>query len=279
MKSSSTDLKVSVIIPSFDGKRNGNVEMLKEQLGNQTQAPFEIIVVVGVSPNGKARNEGVKKASGNFYVFIDDDVTLGNDKVIENLLRPFLERKDVGMTGPSQLIPDNSNWFQKTSAKQVPRSLFPIQKELVDSDMVSHMCLCMPEKLFKDIGWENPDIIAGTDPDLRHRVRQSGLRVCVAPDTWAYHPMPETFSKLMRLAYAKGRNSATVRFRNPELILELNDGFSKEFAPRRGFLFRIFRTGFNMLKALVTFKIIGFAYLFSYYLGNTAQSLKHMPRN
>ncbi len=265
--------KVSVIIPSFDGVRRGNVARLKEQLNTQTLKPFEVILSVGVSPNGRARNEGVKKASGDYYVFIDDDVTLGHERIIENLIRPFVEDKTVGMTGPSQLIPPDSNWLQRTAARQIPRSEFPVQQELVDSDMVTHMCLCMPAKLFKEVGWENPDIIAGTDPDLRHRVRQAGYRVCVIPDSWAYHPMPETFAKLMRLSYVKGAQSAKVRKSHPGLILDLDDGFKKGFKPRRSFAYRIMRNLWILISCLLTLKFLRLLTTMAYAAGNVNESL------
>lgn len=266
--------KVSVIIPSFDGSRNGNVGILKSQLDSQSLKPYEVIVVVGVSPNGKSRNEGVKKASGAYYVFIDDDVTLGNDKVLENLIKPFIERDDVGLSGPSQLIPENSNWFQKKSAEQIPRSIFSVQSELTDSDMVSHMCLAIPAEFFKKIGQENPDIIAGTDPDLRYRVRKAGYRVCVVPNTWAYHPMPETFSKLMKVSFQKGRNSAVVRKQFPDLIFELDEGFRKDFPGKRLLVYRIFRSLMKLLKYLISWQFIGFVALIAYNIGNIYGTLK-----
>ncbi len=259
--------KVSVVIPSLDGSRKGNVAKLKAQLFRQTLRPYEIITVIRVSPNGRSRNEGVKKASGDYYVFIDDDVTLGNELVIENLIKPFIGRNDIGMTGPSQLIPDDSNKFQISAAKQIPRSLFPVQTEIVDSDMVSHMCLAMPAKLFKDVGWENPDIISGTDPDLRYRVRKAGYRVCVVPDCWAYHPMPETFRKLMKLAFVKGMNSALVRKKYPELVFELDSGFKKDFPDRQSFPIRILRMSLFIVKSILSLKLIFFCYLSSYSCG------------
>lgn len=268
------DIKISVIIPSFDGIRGGNVDKLKKDLDAQTLEPYEIILSIGISPNGKARNEGVKKASGNYYVFIDDDVTLGCSDLLEKLIIPFFEDKNVGMTGPSQLIPEDSTWLQKVAAKQMPRSEFPVQKQLVDSDMVTHMCLCMPAELFKKVGWENPDIIAGTDPDLRHRVRQAGFRVCVVPDCWAYHPMPETFYKLMRLSYVKGKNSAIVRKEYPDLVLELDDGFKKEFKPKRSIAFRIIRNFGILLYCIVTFKFIRLVTTAAYIWGNTRGSMR-----
>jgi GT2 family glycosyltransferase len=271
-----TDIKISVIIPSFDGVRGGNVEQLKNDLNNQTLPPSEIIVSVGVSPNGRARNEGVKKASNDadFYVFIDDDVTLGSEDLLEKLIMPFLKYEDMGITGPSQRIPEDSSWIQKLAARELPRSDFPIQEKLVDSDMVTHMCLCMPAELFKKVGWENPDIIAGTDPDLRYRVRKAGYRVCVAPECWAYHPMPQTFWKILKLSYIKGKNSAIVRKKHPDMVLELDEGFKKDFKPKRSFLYRIFRNIKILIWCLVSFKLIRFITTIAYIWGNLWESSK-----
>ncbi len=171
------------------------------------------------------------------------------------------------MTGPSQLIPDNSNFFQKLSSKQIPRSLFPEQKEFVDSDMVSHMCLAIPAELFKKVGWENPDIISGTDPDLRYRVRQAGYRVGVVPECIAYHPMPDSLQKLLKLAFIKGSNSAIVRNQYPELVFELDTGYNKEFSARKPFAFRILRHLWLTIFSLLSFKIIYFLYNLFYIAG------------
>lgn len=276
MKEKLKDIKISVIMPSFDGVRGGNVERLKNDLNNQTLKPDEIIVSVGISPNGKARNEGVKKASedADFYVFIDDDVTLGCEDLLEKLVIPYFKHSDIGMTGPSQRIPEDSTWIQKLAARELPRSDFPVQEKLVDSDMVTHMCLCMPAKLFKDVGWENPDIIAGTDPDLRYRVRKAGYRVCVVPECWAFHPMPQTFWKILKLSYIKGKNSAIVRKRTPDKVLELDEGFKKDFIPKRSFLYRVFRNIKILIWCLVTFRFIRFITTVAYIWGNLWESLK-----
>jgi GT2 family glycosyltransferase len=266
-------VKISVIIPSLDGTRGGNVARLKEQLTRQTLSPHEVMVVVGVSPNGRARNAGAAQATGEVLVFIDDDVTLGDDRVLASLVKPFLEREDIGMTGPAQLIPEDSAWWQRAAARQIPRSLFPVQGELVDSDMVSHMCLAMPTVIFRELGGEHPGIIAGADPDLRHRVRQAGKRVCVVPDCWAYHPMPETVGGLLSQAFAKGRNSARVRRTHPELVLELDAGHRAQFSARRPLSYRIVRMGGMMLADLLTGRLFGLAYRLAYGLGNLSGSL------
>lgn len=268
-------MKLAVIIPSFDGSRGGNVARLKEQLARQTLPPHEVIVVVGISPNGRARNEGVAQVSGecDYLVFIDDDVLLGHDRVLEFLIRPFQARNDLGMTGPAQLIPEDSRWWQRAAARQIPRNYFPVQQELVDSDMVSHMCLAMPAGLFQQLGQEHATIVAGTDPDLRHRVRQAGLRVCVVPDCWAYHPMPATFGGLLRQSFAKGRNSAMVRRTQPEFVLELDAGFRPAFPARRSLPYRMVRLAWRLTVSLGTGKGFFLAHLLAYGGGNLAGTL------
>lgn len=289
--------KVTVIIPSLDGSRGGNVNKLKKDLNSQTLRPYEIIVVVGVSPNGRARNTGVERAKKDtdFYVFIDDDTILGNEKVIESLVSPFynhdadrgdwtlsskedrassVNKKPVGMTGPSQLIPEDSNWIQRMAARQVPRSLMPVQEKLIDSDMVSHMCLCIPAELFRDLGMEHPDIISGTDPDLRYRVREAGYRICVVPHSWAYHPMPPTIPELMKRFYNKGKNSATVRKEYPDLVFEVGEKYKKEFKPKRPLLYRSLRLNFRLFFLAISFQWLGLAAMTSYTVGNIVESLK-----
>ncbi len=268
------DTKVSVIIPSLDGNRGGNLEKLKEQLKRQSLQPLEIIVVTGISPNGKARNEGAVKACGEYLVFIDDDVSLGNEKVIENLVKPFKETNNIGMTGPSQLIPEGSSWFQMISSKQIPRSSFPVQDRLIDSDMVTHTCLCMSANLFKEIGMENPNIVSGTDPDLRYRVRNAGYRICVVPDTWAYHPMPDYFTTLMSKAFARGQNSAEVRINSPDMIFELGEGYNMDFIPKRNLFFRFLRMCYRTILCLFSGKFIAMSYMLSYSAGNILHTIR-----
>jgi glycosyltransferase involved in cell wall biosynthesis len=272
---------VSVIIPSLDGFRNGNVPKLLEDIKTQTVKDLEVIIVKGVAPNGRARNEGVKVAQGKYIVSIDDDVSLGNDRVIENLISPFLvetretgDEGRIGLTGASQLIPEDSSYFQKRAIKQIPRTYFPIVNEITETDMVSHMCLAIPAQLYKDIGWENDVIHSGTDPDLRFRVRQAGYKIVVVPNTWAYHPLPKTLYELLKMSYNKGEDSAWVRKNYPQLVYELSDGFKSDFKPKRSFSYRITRGGWNIVESVITFKLINFASKMSYTLGYLVGTVK-----
>lgn len=66
-------MKLSVVIPT----RSGIPQQLKESLSNQTYKPYEIIEVIG-SALTVQRNEGIKVATGDIILFLDDDIGLTN---------------------------------------------------------------------------------------------------------------------------------------------------------------------------------------------------------
>ncbi len=198
---------VSVIIPSRDGSAGGNVPRLKEQIGRQTLKPFEVIVVTGVSPNGRARNTGVREAKGEMLILIDDSVTLGGQDVFYNLLAPFRTRADAGMTGASVLIAPGTDWLGRRYAA-VRGHPSAVVTELTDSDRVQHGCCAIPTRLYKEVGWESDDLITGTDDDLRQRVRAAGYRLYLVPGTRVYHHPPGRWAKVLRKAFTSGLGSA-----------------------------------------------------------------------
>lgn len=268
--------KVSVIIPSFDGYRGGNVPKLLEDLKGQTCQDFELHIVKDIRPNGRARNEGVKLSRGRILVFIDDDTRLGHNRVIENLIKPFEEDKTIGITGASRQLPPDANWFQRASAKQLPRAIFPIVDRIVDSDRAAHSCLSIPKDLYERVGGEHDRLVRGTDPDLRYRVRKAGLRVVIVPDTWFYHPLPKTLKKLVRKGFRNGMGAGWVFKNYPHLVYEVPDGAATEFVPKRSFPYRVARVVGRLILALITFKFIrlvtNLAYISGYLWGLVKKS-------
>lgn len=261
------DPDVSVVIPTLDGHRDGNLERLVEELKQQSFNSIEIILSVGESPNGHARNVGATLARGKWLAFIDDDVTLGEKGLLAGLIDPFVNEENIGMTGPSQLIPPNANRFQHWVYKQIPRSYSPVVDRIVDSDMVSHMCLVIPRDLFYSIGQESDWLLAGTDPDLRYRVRQAGYRVVVVPNSWAYHPAPGSMGELARFAFKKGSFTAwQYRFAR-DLMYECPDGHAEAFTAQTTLGYRVIRKGVRVVKELFTLKPFGLFYDLCYSFG------------
>lgn len=207
--------KVSVIIPSLKG--GNNLPQLLKQIEGQTFKDIETIVIKGVSPNGKARNEGVKRARGKYLVFMDDDVSLGHERVIENLIPPLEGEDSIGMTGASVLLPENSNWLQRAFTN-MRSGEFPVVKDIVDSDSAQHSCCALPKEVYTGVGWESDDLITGTDNDLRQRLHRSGYRVVVVPDTWVYHSTESTPFSIAKKLFVKGIGSAYALKVHPEIF-------------------------------------------------------------
>ena len=259
--------KVSIIIPSLDGYRDGNVPRLIRQLKKQTFKDLEIIIVKGVRPNGKARNVGANEAIGEILISIDDDVTIGHNKVIENLVT-YLESDDtIGLIGISKLIPKESNWFQKRCAKEIPRSTSPIYDELTEGDLVDHTCIAIRKDLFSKIGMENEALIRGTDPDLRHRIRNAGYKIGIAPDSWGYHPMPKTFGKLIKTFFKNGMGSCWVQRNFPDLAFHDSESHRSSFQAQTILSYRVRNSVLQLIELLAKGHFFYFLSRLSYGLG------------
>jgi len=209
--------KVSVIIPTLDGSCGGNVGKLLEDIKRQTLKDLEVILIKGVRPNGRARNEGVKKAQGDYLVFIDDDSILGHERVIENLVAPLEREEKIGMTGASPMYPKDLPWLQGTFARIRVRE-FPIVKEIVDTDYARHACCALRKEVYEEVGWESEDLITGTDDDLRQRLHRAGYRVVIVPETWVYSLTEADFSGILRKSFKMGLGSAYACKVHPEIF-------------------------------------------------------------
>jgi GT2 family glycosyltransferase len=240
-----------VILPTLDGDRSGNLTRLLSDIAEQTLTDVEVIVVEGVRPNGRARNLGAARARGRYLVFIDDDVRLGHPGALANLVGALERNHSFGLVGPSQLVPPDATRFQRAVARQLPRTRFPVVADATETDMVTHMCLAIPADLWRAVGGEHDDLVRGTDPDLRNRVRRAGRRVLVVPGTWAYHPPPTSLGALLRSSWRGGRGAAWVRRHHPDLAFDVPDGPFTGSPPVRRGVYRLGRFGARLLTAVV----------------------------
>lgn len=216
-------IRASVVIPSRDGDCGGNVPRLLDDLRAQTLSGMEIILVAGVSPQGRAINQGVSQAQGEFLVILDDDSRLPCRDTIERLVRVLREHPDVGMAGASIAQPEDAGLFQRAVARELPRFNMPIVEQITDSDMPCHGCCALRRRVFDEVGGEREFLVRGLDPDLRQRLRAHGYRVVLAPHTQAWHPVPSDWASLARLFYRNGRGSAYAQRHGPEVLYDTDE--------------------------------------------------------
>ena len=241
--------KVSVIIPSRDGDRRGNVARLIKDLNSQDFDDFEIIIAVGESPNGHARNVGVTKAQGEYFLFIDDDAILGSSDMISKTLKAFEDEKDKnpGMIGCATLIPIESNWFQRWVAREEERAEFPPVKIFVETDMAHHLFCMIPSKVWFEIGQESDVLETGTDMDLRNKLKKYGYLIGIAAEVFAYHPMPEKCIKFTKQNFWYGVGMPIMRHFWPEENIITSSLGACKWAVKSIFTFpiRVFKIGRN----------------------------------
>ncbi len=266
---------ITVVIPSASPERHANVQALLQDLAEQTLRPEEVHVVRDVRPSGRARNEGARGARGEVLVFLDDDVRLGHERVLESMVGCLRAVDRAGMVGAAQLLPLESTWFQRAAARQVPRSTSPVVSAPTDSDMVVTACCAVWRDLFWQLGGFHERIPRGVDPEFRHRLRLAGWRTVVAPGAWFYHPMPADLLALCRTYYRNGRESARAVRLAPEAALENPDGHVADFRARRTTFYRGARHVLRLAERVLTFQWIGLAAQVSYLAGYARGRLEH----
>lgn len=245
--------RVSVIIPSWDGHRGGCVPRLLESIERQTFRDYEVHLVKGVAPQGRAINKGVAESRGEILLILDDDSRLADEHVFQRLVSTLDGDASIGMAGASIVLPPDASGFQRRAAMQFPRFHTPVVDTVTDSDLACHGCCAIPRRVFIEVGGEREDILRGLDPDLRVRLRGVGYRVVLAPNARIHHPLPEGWRRLLRTFFRNGYGSAYARKYQPESVYETHEELdSGSFQPRTTLAYRAARFPLRLVKALTT---------------------------
>lgn len=218
---------VALIIPALEG----TPDALLASVRRQTLAPAEIVVVRGVRPNGRARNQGVTQSSAPILVFVDDDAVLGDEHVIANLVAPLLADPTIGVTGASKLLPPDAPAFQRWVAREVPRIEHPLVARPLETNPdppafyceITTTCCAMRRAVFEQAGGFDETLVRGVDTEFFVRLRRLAFgegnahyRFVLVPNTWTYHPAPATMRALLRKHFLYGLGHAQEVRRDPQ---------------------------------------------------------------
>jgi glycosyltransferase involved in cell wall biosynthesis len=247
----------AIIIPSLDG----HAEKLLASIKQQTIQPSQIVVVEGVSPNGRARNQGVAQTSAPILVFIDDDAELGSPHSLANMLAPLLADPSIGVSGASKLIPPDANWFQRWVAREIPRIEHPVVEQDLETNPdppsfyceITTTCCAMRRVVFDQVGGFDETLQRGVDTEFFVRLRRTPIttrlqaiasgqaasfyRFVLAANSWTYHPAPNSLKALLRKQFMYGFGHAQEVRRDPSRARGRNLD-----TPQQVLLFIVFRT-------------------------------------
>ena len=274
---------VSIIVPSWSGE----VARLMESIKKQTYKNYEVEIVKGVSPIGRARNIGVKNTSGDILLFVDDDAYFGTDDVIEKLVRTITADPSVGVAGTSKIISGDASKLQRAIARQVPRMVYPVLSETLESNpplqeygysALSTTCCAVLRSVFYEAGGFDEKLTrSGEDTDFFYKVHSNGWRMMIAGNCWVYHDPPASIKDLMRKSFWYGVGHAAEARKSPDrgmAIIPLDKWYGKLALPAAllAFLPALFvhvyfdpaieiAFGFRPMKTLSTYAVLcGYVY-------------------
>ncbi|HWA85179.1 MAG TPA: glycosyltransferase family 9 protein [Opitutus sp.] len=204
--------RLSVIIPMGRPERaDGTLQSLRRQT---LRPPDWEVVIVGVGASQlpakypdlpivpvdlehnvlppRTRVEGVRRASGDWFVFVDDDIQLAPD-FFEMLARVFAvdlapsDQPHVGAIGVRlpggrgtffEKLTDISNfWSQQSPIRAVPHTVW----------FLYSATFVIRAEAYRKSGGFNPELPNGEDVDLTQRIKAAGYLLAYEPSLVAFH--------------------------------------------------------------------------------------------
>lgn len=216
--------RIAVIIPTW---HRLPLDTLHERLRSQTRPPDEVIVVQGVAPNGRARNQGVAQSTAEWLLFIDDDAIPGHAELIERLL-VAAQHLGVAAVGSARLLPIDAPLFQQHVAEQVARIIHPVvaHDTVTNPDpphyycTITTTCMLMHRTWFERVGGFDETLVRGVDTEFFVRLRRlhtdaQPAHIVQAGHTWVYHPAPATLGEVWHKHFNYGIGHAQEVRRDP----------------------------------------------------------------
>lgn len=226
-----TQKKVSIIIPSDNLE---NSQRLISSIKHQTPYKnIEILLVINPTTGNRIKktlsydklkiipydqpfnfsakcNLGAKNATGEFLVFLNDDMEILETNWVESLVE-FFQRKEVGAVSPKLLYEDDTiqhagmitgvRGLVTTAFHKKPKDTyeyFNLAQSTRNASLLSAACLAIPKQIFNEIGGfdEVNTPINHSDIDLCFRIREAGYLLVYTPFTNLRHFGHKSIGKL-----------------------------------------------------------------------------------
>lgn len=162
----------------------------------------------------RARNIGIRAASGEFVVMLDDDMFVEKEW-LATLLDGIPDGRHVVATGRVLAAPAEGAAGTIPSAALVERDEAAVYTGVQHADVVPGANVAMPRELVLSIGGYDERLGAGTrfgaadDNDMGHRLLRAGAEVRHVPEAVVLHRAWREAGELRRLRwrYARGKGA------------------------------------------------------------------------
>lgn len=220
--------KISIIIPNKDNlnrlvtcidsiiKRSTyeNYEIIIMENNSETKEIFEyydliskldfikVIYYKGVFNYSRINNEAVKDATGEYMLFLNNDIEILEPKWMEELLM-YAQREDVGAVGAKLFYANNTIQHNGiiTGAGTDGIAIYSHEREsryevgymgrlyyTQNVNAVTAACMMVSKVIFEEVGGFDEDLtVAYNDVDICLKIRKAGYLNVINPYAYAYH--------------------------------------------------------------------------------------------
>jgi len=158
-----------------------------------------------------ARNIGIKKAKGDFLLFLDADC-LVNPEWISQLLNNYKSNRNQ-IVGGSFCLEKSVNFWRLCDNLSHFYAISSRQKKKQVRDLFSAN-LSLPRGVIKKVGFFNEKLRIGEDRDFLMRALEAGYPLVLEPAATATHfSNKTTFASILKHSYGWGQHSIGVRIK------------------------------------------------------------------
>lgn len=202
-------IKTSIVIITYN--RKNDLRECIDSILNQSYVPDEIIIVDNNSTDGTenyfkselknplvkyirldknlgvagGRNYGIKQASGDILVFIDDDSLIEPINAIEKIIKKFEENPEIGIIA-FKIVNYHTKTIWREEFPHIDKSLNP--EEEFETTYFIGAGHAIRREVFKKCGLYPDDYFYGMEElDLSFRVIDKGFKIVYFPKVLVWH--------------------------------------------------------------------------------------------
>jgi len=168
--------------------------------------------IQGVSPT---RNEGIRNAEGDVFVFIDADMW-AEENWLEVIAEEF--KKGTKYLGYDvEIVEEEENLFSDFNKYNG----FRIEEYIKDRNYSGTGCTAVAREVIEDVGMFDIRLDFSEDKEFGNRVHENGYKIKYTENTKVYHEARDSFSSLLRKYFSIGRGHCQLANSYPNRYQEL----------------------------------------------------------